>query len=67
LETFDIVYSTDCLEKDIPKLSKDVLKKIKKAIESRLLVAPTLYGKPLRYTLKNLWALRAGDYRSSIK
>ncbi len=63
LTLFTVVYSMDCLEKDIPKLSKDVLKKIKGAIESRLIVAPAVYGKPLRYTLKNLWSLRVGDFR----
>lgn len=33
------------------------------AIESKLLVRPELFGKPLRRTLKGCWALRVGDYR----
>ena len=33
------------------------------AIESKLAVAPELYGKPLRQTLKGCWTLRVGDYR----
>ena len=34
-----------------------------RAIEERLSRAPEMYGKPLRFSLKGLWALRAGDYR----
>ena len=60
---FDIEYSPHCLQEDIPSLSKDVLKRIKNAIENRLAVAPAIFGKPLRYTLKNLWSLRVGDHR----
>jgi mRNA interferase RelE/StbE len=54
-------------EKDLPKLDKKVKTRIKKAIESKLLIAPEKYGAPLRRTLKGYWKLRVGDYRVVFK
>ena len=38
-------------EKDLPKINKNIQKRIKKAIEQRLLGAPEGYSEPLRRTL----------------
>jgi mRNA interferase RelE/StbE len=43
--------------------SRDVAKRIQRAIENRLTVEPQKYGEPLRRTLKGYWKLRVGDYR----
>ncbi len=48
---------------DIPKLDNAIKIRIRKAIETRLMVAPEKYGEPLRKTLKGYWKLRVGDYR----
>jgi mRNA interferase RelE/StbE len=48
---------------DIPKLDNTVRTRIRKAIETRLMIAPEEYGEPLRRTLKGYWKLRVGDYR----
>lgn len=42
-------------------------KRIKAAIELRLVTAPHEYGEPLRKTLKGYWKLRVGDYRVIFK
>ena len=60
---FSVVYHPDVKERDIPKLNGDVRDRIRKAIETRLMVAPNEYGEPLRKTLKGYWKMRVGDYR----
>ncbi len=60
---FSVIYHPDVKGRDIPKLNADVRNRIRKAIETRLMVAPQEYGEPLRKTLKGYWKLRVGDYR----
>lgn len=60
---FFVLYHPAVKKCDIAKLNVDVRKRIKKAIENRLMVAPQEYGEPLRKTLKGYWKLRVGDYR----
>lgn len=64
---FDIIYHPDVKRRDIPKLNGDIRLRIKRAIETRLLVSPQEYGEPLRKTLKGYWKLRVGDYRVVFK
>jgi mRNA interferase RelE/StbE len=59
---YKVLYHNEALE-DLKGLGLAVRKKIIRAIETRLIQAPDAYGKPLRYSLKGLWSLRAGDYR----
>ena len=61
--TFSVIYHPEVKSRDIPKLNGDIRQRIRKAIESRLMVAPQEYGEPLRKTLKGYWKLRVGDYR----
>ena len=42
-------------------------KRIRFAIENRLMVDPVKYGEPLRKTLKGYRRLRVGDYRIVYK
>ncbi len=60
---FSVIYHPHVKKKDIPKLGNDVRHRIKKVIETRLMVAPQEYGDPLRKTLKGYWKLRVGDFR----
>lgn len=60
---YTLKYHPSVKTEDIPKLDKRNAKKIRQAIETRLLVAPQEYGEPLRRTLKGYWKLRVGDYR----
>jgi mRNA interferase RelE/StbE len=64
---FEIRYHTDVKTIDIPALNETLRKRIKNAIESRLMIAPHQYGEPLRKTLKGYWKLRVGDYRVVFK
>jgi mRNA interferase RelE/StbE len=52
---------------DLPKIDVKTKERIKKAIETRLAIAPQNYGEPLRKTLKGYWKLRVGDYRIVFK
>ncbi|MCF8095084.1 MAG: type II toxin-antitoxin system RelE/ParE family toxin [Desulfobacteraceae bacterium] len=61
--SFSLLYHPDVEKRDLPKLNNDMRKRVKRAIETRLLAAPQEYGEPLRKTLKNYRKLRVGDYR----
>jgi mRNA interferase RelE/StbE len=60
-------YHPDVKGKDLPKLNRNIQKRIKTAIEQRLLIAPEKYSEPLRRTLKGYRKLRVGDYRIVLK
>lgn len=63
---FTPLYHPD-VEGDIARIDEKTKKRIKTAIENRLMLAPHLYGEPLRKTLKGYWKLRVGDYRIVYK
>ena len=65
--SFSLLYHPEVIKRDIPKLNSDMRKRIKRAIETRLLAIPHEYGEPLRKTLKNYWKLRVGDSRIVFK
>ncbi len=65
--SFDLIYHPEVKQRDIPKLNGDIRLRIKRAIETHLLVSPQEYGEPLRKTLKGYWKLRVGDYRVVFK
>lgn len=60
---FAIEYAASVIKDDIPKIPQNIRQTIKHAIESRLMINPVLFGKPLRYSLSGLRSLRVGDYR----
>jgi len=64
---FSVIYHPDVKDRDIQNLKGDVRVRIRKAIETRIMVAPQEYGEPLRKTLKGYWKLRVGDYRIVFK
>jgi len=64
---YTIRYHLLVKEEDLPKLDNTIKARIRKAIETRLMVAPEEYGEPLRRTLKGYWKRRVGDYRVVFK
>jgi len=60
---FEICYHPAVKSYDVPRLDQKTRQRIRKAIESRLMVAPHEYGLTLRKNLKGYWKLRVGDYR----
>ncbi len=54
-------------EKDLAKINETLKKRIRIAIENRLMVDPVKYGEPLRKTLKGYRRQRVGDYRIVYK
>jgi mRNA interferase RelE/StbE len=65
--TYHLRYHPDVKDKDLPKINKNIRKRIKTAIEQRLLVAPEKYSEPLKRTLKGYRKLRVGDFRIVLK
>lgn len=64
---FEVIYHPNVVSKDIPRISRDFQLKIKRAIETKLMLYPEEFGEPLRRTLKGFWKLRVGDYRVIYK
>ena len=64
---YQVRYHPDVKKKDIPKLNSTIRRRIRTAIEKRLLVEPEKYSEPLRRTLKDYRKLRVGDYRIVLK
>ena len=64
---YDVRYHPEVKDVDIPLLNATMQKRIKRAIEERLMTAPGQYGEPLRKSLKGYWKLRVGDYRVVFK
>jgi mRNA interferase RelE/StbE len=60
---FKIEYLDSVVKDDIVALPKTAKKLIKEAIETRLMLDPVGFGKPLRYSLKGHRRLRVSDYR----
>jgi len=60
---YTVEYLETVVKKDIPFLSKSAHMLIKKAIETRLMVDPIGFGKPLQYSLKGYRRLRVSHYR----
>ena len=61
--SYEILYSSQVVKVDIPKLTSADKQRVKKAIESKLTTEPDLFGKPLRKSAKGYWSLRVGDLR----
>ena len=60
---YQIEYLDTVVDEDIPSLPVTVRERIKRAIETRLIVDPIGLGKPLRYSFKGHRRIRVGDYR----
>jgi len=64
---FALLYHPKVAEEDLPHIPADLQRRIARALEIRLGLAPEKYGEPLKGTLKGYWKLRVGDYRAVYK
>ncbi|MEK7509592.1 MAG: type II toxin-antitoxin system mRNA interferase toxin, RelE/StbE family [Patescibacteria group bacterium] len=60
---YTVEFLTVVEREDIPRLDRVVLTNVQKAISAKLLKSPTVFGKPLRESLKGHRSLRVEDYR----
>lgn len=60
---YKIQYADRVRSIEISKLDRADCAMIVQAIESKLMVAPEAFGKPLRHTLRHLRVLRIGNWR----
>ena len=63
MSEFRIEYLPRVTREDIPALDNSIALRIKASIATKLSKDPYSFGKPLRYSLKNTWTLRVGDWR----
>jgi mRNA interferase RelE/StbE len=64
---FTVKYHPDVKSHDLPPINAKMRKRIRRAIETRLMTAPQEYGLPLKKNLGGYWKLRVGDYRVVFK
>lgn len=64
---YQILYHPLVVREDIPRLDLEVRKRIKKAIEQKLMIRPEIFGLPLKSPLKNYRKLRVGNWRIIFK
>ena len=60
---FQILYHSEVVRRDIPRLDPPVRRRIQTAIEDRLATCPENFAKPLAYNRAGLWSLRVGAWR----
>jgi mRNA-degrading endonuclease RelE of RelBE toxin-antitoxin system len=60
---YQLFYHDQVVRDDIPSLDPPIRKRIKAAIEEKLLTQPEEFAKPLAYTKAGLWSLRVGTWR----
>lgn len=60
---YQVRYHTLIDRKSLQRLPLEDLQIIKKRIEQKLTTEPSLFGKPLRKSLRGYWSLRVGNYR----
>lgn len=58
-----IIYHPDIPKEDLSGIPRNIKDIIRRAIETRLMFDPFLFGEPLRQSLKGHRKLRVGDYR----
>jgi mRNA interferase RelE/StbE len=64
---YQIEFSKNVVEEDIPSIPQPYKEQIKRAIRERLAVEPVKFGKPLKYSLFGYRRLRVGDWRIIYK
>ena len=60
---YKLLYHPDVLSEDLRGVPENIKARIKRAVETRLLIDPVLFGEPLRQSLKGYRKLRVGDWR----
>lgn len=60
---YRLLYHPLVVSRDIPKLDPPVRRRIRGAIEAKLIDHPEATAKPLAHTTERLWSLRVGDWR----
>ena len=63
LASYPLLYHPSVLSGDIRRLDPPMRRRIRKAIERKLIRNPEASAKPLAHTTQRLWSLRVGDWR----
>ena len=60
---YSVNYRPQVEADDLPIIPRNLVARILRAVETRLMTEPSRYGQRLRRSLSGLWKLRVGDYR----
>jgi len=61
---YRLLYHPLVVSRDIQRLDPPVRRRIRAAIEAKLVDRPEAAAKPLAHTTQRLWSLRVGDWRA---
>ena len=61
---YQVEFRPEALAEDLAQLPNNIRQRIMRAMEKRLITEPVKYGMRLSKSLKGLWKLRCGDYRT---
>ena len=61
--TYRVEYLASVVRDDLPRVAQPIRKRIREAIERKLMIDPLSFGRPLRYSLKGARRMRVGDCR----
>ena len=61
--SYTLHYHPGIQQDDLPRIPENMRRRIRKGIESRLLIDPLRFGEPLKRSLRGYRKLRVGDYR----
>lgn len=64
---YEILYSDEVVNEDLPNILEPWQSEIRKAIELKLMTRPEVYSRPLRRSLKGYRKLKVGDYRIILR
>ena len=64
---YEILYSDEVVNEDLPSILEPWKSEIRKTIEAKLMTRPEVYSRPLRRSLKGYRKMRVGDYRIVLR
>ncbi len=64
---YEIIDADEVIKEDLPNILEPWKSEIRHAVETKLMIRPEIYSKPLRRSLKDYRKLRFGGYRIILR
>ncbi len=64
---YEIIDADEVIKEDLPNILEPWKSEIRHAVETKLMIRPEIYSKPLRRSLKGYRKLRFGGYRIILR
>ena len=64
---YEIIDADEVIKEDLPNILEPWKSEIRHAVETKLMIRPEIYSKPLRRSLKGYRKLRVGSYHIILR